>query len=139
MTARGVFLAGVWAAVATSMLGVWQGVPYLCADLANSLRGRAGGEVDVRGTAYRAVLAWLALPPMVLLVIDRPMWVVRVYTTTSGLFMPLLAGSLLWLGRRRDLMGELRLGGAALTALVASLALFGLLAVRQIVDVVTAP
>ena len=134
--ARALFLAGVWAAVATSMLGVWQGVPYLCADLLRNLRGRMGGGIDTRGVAYRAVLAWLAVPPMVLLVIERPMWVVRLYTTTSGLFMPLLAGSLLWLGRRRDLMGGLRLGAASTAALAASLVLFGVLAVRQIADVV---
>lgn len=137
--ARGVFLTGVWAAVATSMLGVWQGVPYLCADLLHNLRGLATDSVDPRGVAYRMVLAWLAVPPMVLLVIERPMWIVRLYTTTSGLFMPLLAGSLLWLGRRRDLMGALRLGTASTAALAASLALFGILAVRQLVDVVLAP
>ena len=58
--ARGVFLTGVWAAVATSMLGVWQGVPYLCADLLHNLRGLATDSVDPRGVAYRMVLAWLA-------------------------------------------------------------------------------
>ena len=36
---RWTFLVGFWGAVATSMLGVWQGVPYLFADFYGRMRG----------------------------------------------------------------------------------------------------
>ena len=45
------FLVGFWGAVATSMLGVWQGVPYLFADFVSgniwTLRQPGGGGVEV--------------------------------------------------------------------------------------------
>ena len=71
---------------------------------------------------------------MVLLTLDRPVWVIKLYTLTSGLFMPFLAASLLWLTTKRSLMGELRTGKLSMTAMVAALALFVAIAVRQIVD-----
>lgn len=132
--ARGAFLAGVWAAVATSMLGVWQGVPYLCVDLWQELGRRRSAPVDPRGLPYRAVLLWLAVPPMAMLVFDRPVWVVRLYTVASGLFMPLLAGTLLWLGSRRRLMGGLANRWWSNLGLAVALGLFVVLAARQLAD-----
>ncbi len=127
-----VFLIGVWAAVATSTLGVWQGVPYLFADFLAALRGATGSRVSTTETPYRAYLLYLALPPMVLLFIDRPVWVIRLYTITSGLFMPFLAGSLLWLTTKRRLVGSLVVGRLAAVGLVAALCLFVALGVRQL-------
>ncbi|RLB37062.1 MAG: iron transporter [Deltaproteobacteria bacterium] len=131
--ARSTFLIGLWAAVFTSTLGVWQGVPYLFADFTQQLRGRAR-KIDERAWTYRGYLLYLALPPMVLLILDRPVWIIKLYTLTSGLFMPVLAASLLWLTTKRSLMGELRTGKLSLTAMVAALALFAAIAIRQIVD-----
>jgi Mn2+/Fe2+ NRAMP family transporter len=133
VAARWVFLTGLWAAVFTSTLGVWQGVPYLVADFTNQLR-RAPRPVGEGSPVYRAALLFLALPPMALLVLDRPVWVIRLYTLTGGLFMPILAASLIWLTTRRRLMGGLRTGPAGLAAMTAALALFVAIAVRQIVD-----
>lgn len=130
---RLVFLFGLWAAVFTSTLGVWQGVPYLFADFFGRLR-RRHDEVDETSWTYRGYLLYLALPPMTLLVLDRPVWVIKLYTITGGLFMPVLAGSLLWLTTRRALMGELRTRWFGIAALAAALALFVVIAVRQVLD-----
>jgi Mn2+/Fe2+ NRAMP family transporter len=130
---RLVFLVGIWGAVFTSTLGVWQGVPYLFTDFIASMRGRAG-QVDVTGTTYRAYLFYLAVPPMALLFLGRPIWVVKLYTLTGGLFMPVLAGSLLWLNARRRHLGAVRNGVLANIALVSALALFVAIAVRQAID-----
>jgi hypothetical protein len=129
-----VFLVGVWGAVFTSTLGVWNGVPYLFADFVNALRGRFDVVVDTAGPAYRGYLLYLALPPMALLFLGRPLWIIKVYTLTGGLFMPLLAGSLLWLNSRRELVGALRNRAAATATLVLALALFGAIAIRQVLD-----
>ena len=132
--AGGVFLAGVWAAVATSTLGVWQGVPYLFSDFLRALRGAAESTVSTSSALYRGYLLYLALPPMVLLVAERPVWLVRMYTVTSGLFMPLLAASLLWLVSRRRLVGDLRSGRLATSMLLLALLLFAAILLRTVVD-----
>ena len=131
---RVVFLVGVWAAVATSTLGVWQGVPYLFADTLQAWRGEFDTPVDNRGRAYRLTLFYLAVPPMLLLLLDRPVWVIRLYTVTGALFMPLLAGSLLWMNARRRWLGEARNRWLANVALVAALVAFGAILVRQLMD-----
>jgi len=130
-----VFLVGVWGAVFTSTLGVWNGVPYLFADFVDAFRGRYGDTPSTSGWMYRGYLLFLALPPMVLLVLDRPIWVITVYTVTGGLFMPLLAGSLLWLNSRRDLVGDQRNGWWSTAGLVLALLLFVGIAIRQLTDI----
>jgi hypothetical protein len=60
--------------------------------------------------------------------------VIKVYTLTGGLFMPLLAGTLLWLNSRRGLVGELKNGMVATATLVLALLLFAVIAGRQLVD-----
>ena len=117
-----------------AMLGVWQGVPYLFTDFVASMRGRVG-PVDVTGPIYRGYLLYLAVPPMAVLFLGRPIWVVKLYTLTGGLFMPVLAGSLLWLNTRRRHLGAVRNGALVNAALVAALALFVAIAVRQFLDV----
>jgi Mn2+/Fe2+ NRAMP family transporter len=130
---RLVFLVGVWGAVFTSTLGVWQGVPYLFADFLAARAGRPAGAVDVAARPYRLWLLFLALPPLVLLLGGRPVLVIRVYTAVSGLFLPLLAASLLWMNRPPR-VGGLANGRLAVLALGAALLLFAALLVRQLVD-----
>ena len=132
IAARWIFLVGLWAAVFTSALGVWQGVPYLFADFWNQLRRRAA-EVDEASRTYRGYLLFLALPPMLMLVVGRPVWVIKLYTVTSGLFMPVLAATLLGLATRRHL-GPIGNRWWHLALLWAALALFGILALRQLGD-----
>jgi len=71
---------------------------------------------------------------MALLFLGRPMWVIKVYTLTGGLFMPLLAATLLWLNSRYKLVGELKNGLMATATLVLALFLFAVIAGRQLVD-----
>ncbi|MGD8853849.1 MAG: Nramp family divalent metal transporter, partial [Gammaproteobacteria bacterium] len=55
---RWCFLIGFWGAVFSSMLGVWQGVPYLFADFMHEWRRPGDAKaIDTRSTAYRAYLA----------------------------------------------------------------------------------
>ncbi len=132
---RLVFLVGVWGAVFTSTLGVWQGVPYLFADYVSTLRGRTD-RVDTAGWTYRGYLFFLAVPPVVMVYFGRPIWIIKLYTLTGGLFMPVLAGSLLWLNSRKRLVGDLRNGRLVTAALLLALVLFGAIAVRTFMDLV---
>ena len=132
-----VFLLGFWGAVATSILGVWQGVPYLFADYVGLLRGKSGDElkqaVAARGAWYRGYLLFLTLPPMAILAIGKPVWIVVAYAAIGALFMPFLALTLLWMNNREEL-GGLRNGPLANAGLVVCVLLFLYLGFAQIRD-----
>lgn len=138
-TGRWVFLLGFWGAVATSMLGVWQGVPYLFCDFVGLLRGLPAEErealVSTRSPWYRAYLAWLALPPLLLLFLDRPVGLVVLYAVAGALFMPFLAGTLLYMNARADWVGrEMRSGPLTQLLLLLCLALFAYLGARELLE-----
>ncbi|GAB3376836.1 Nramp family divalent metal transporter [Spongiibacter taiwanensis] len=129
---RGLFLAGFWAAVFSSMLGVWQGVPYLFADTLRQFRqrGEARGEVDTRGRAYRGFLLYMAVPPLLLLQFGKPVWLVLVYSVAGAFFMPFLALTLLYLNNRY-LSGGGRNSIASNVLLLAGLLLFVVVALAE--------
>ena len=140
-----VFLFGFWGAVFSSMLGVWQGVPYLFADFVYYQQRRRGltgqnGEVRAdaagirRTPAYRGFLLFLALPPMLLTILDRPVWVVVMYAVAGAFFMPLLAALLLYMNSVRRWMGEHVSTLWSRGALVVCLLLFGYLMVNELIS-----
>ena len=136
---RWVFLAGFWGAVATSLLGVWQGVPYLFCDFVGLLRGlSAEGRrrlVDTRSVWYRGFLVWLAVPTLILVFTNqRPVALIVAYSVLGALFMPFLAATLLFMNSRRRWVGELRTGWLGNALLLMGLALFLFLGVRQVWD-----
>ncbi|MDP6544111.1 MAG: Nramp family divalent metal transporter [Phycisphaerae bacterium] len=97
---RWVFLIGAWCALFSSLLGVWQAVPYIFADFCNlALRRKPDREprqVDTRQWAYRAYLISIALVPMVGLFYSFTQ-VQKIYAVFGAMFMPLLAVALLLL------------------------------------------
>lgn len=108
-----VFLLGFWGATFSSMLGVWHGVPYLFANwwhigLQQTKMGKSVLNLEslARSRSYRWYLLAMVFLPMLLLVQDRPVWIVKLYAVTGALFMPLLAVILLLLNSRRQLLGE---------------------------------
>ena len=136
---RWIFLVGFWCTVFTAMLGVWQGVPQVYVDLVAAWRGApapAEAKESRLGGVYFAALAYIALPPLVLLWFKQPVAVVVAFSIAGAFFMPFLAATLLYLNNRRDWMGPLanrRLGN---TALIVCLLVFGVVCVREIVAAV---
>ncbi|MDH3871863.1 MAG: Nramp family divalent metal transporter [Gammaproteobacteria bacterium] len=129
------FLIGFWGAVFSSMLGVWQGVPYLFADFVHEWRRSPDEKViDTRAKPYRVYLAFLAIPPMILLWAGKPVWVVLVYAVAGAAFMPLLAGLLLYMNGLRDWLGPLRNRVPGNLALAATLILFTVLLVNKLLS-----
>lgn len=122
--ARWTFLAGAWAAVASSLLGVWQAVPIVFADWWRLVRDpEARGPVSRRGVPY---VTWLlAIGTIPLLHVARPFREVqRAYAVFGAAFIPVLALALLLLNRRPEWIGrDLRNGRVATTVLVATLLL----------------
>jgi Mn2+/Fe2+ NRAMP family transporter len=129
---RWVFLAGAWAAVFSSLLGVWQSVPYVFTDYVRALRmrrghGTSGGAsphaVNTRSWTYRGYLLALAALPTIQLA--RPFQQVQQYYAVVGAaFIPLLAVALLLLNARAAWIGPaLRNGAGSTVALLVVLAL----------------
>jgi len=126
---RSLFLVGFWGAVATSLLGVWQGVPYLFCDFVRLLRREsAAARVRTGSIEYRGFLLWLGVLPATLMFFDRPVQLIIVYSVLGALFMPFLAATLLYMNSRSDWVGpEMRNGPAASILLALCLALFAVL------------
>lgn len=98
-----VFLVGFFAASFSSLIGVWSGVSLLFADFVGNLRGLPSGHPDTRtgGRYFRMYLLWLTFPPMMLLLLDRPVGLILAYGVLGALFMPFLAVTLLILLNRK--------------------------------------
>lgn len=143
-TGRICFLAGFWCAVFTSLLGVWQGVPYLFADTLDHLRRKRSSVTATeaqlhplgRSAAYRWFLAYLAFPPLLLLLIERPIALAITYAVTGSFFMPFLGATLLVMNNRRTWVGPLRNNLLVNALLALSLVLFGCLFVIETIDTI---
>jgi Mn2+/Fe2+ NRAMP family transporter len=132
------FLIGAAGAVFSSLLGVWQAVPYLFADTWALLTGpravRTGtlppALYDTASLPYRAYLFALATLPMVGL-----FWsfqdVQKIYAIIGAMFIPLLALILLILNGRAQWVGEgLKNSWSTTLVLLAAVGLFVWIAVR---------
>ncbi|MEE8342581.1 MAG: Nramp family divalent metal transporter [Gammaproteobacteria bacterium] len=122
------FLIGFWGAVFSSMLGVWQGIPYLFTDFVQTrkayIQGGTPVDVDTCSRLYRGYLAYLSIPPMVLLLFGKPVWLVVVYAVAGAFFMPFLAGLLLYMNSRKGWLNEYKNGWGTNTLLTLSLLVF---------------
>lgn len=129
---RWVFLLGFWAAVFSSMLGVWQGVPYLFADFLAHWRAPAAADttVSTQSPGYRGFLWFLALPPMALLLLGKPVWLVILYSAAGALFMPFLGLTLLYLNNR-FIHQDQRNSAMGNALIVATIALFAMIALLK--------
>ncbi|MDF1825419.1 MAG: Nramp family divalent metal transporter [Verrucomicrobiales bacterium] len=107
------FLIGAWSAVFSSLLGVWQAVPYLFADFWHLQTHRKSlsplqftpYRVDTRGKSYRGYLLALALVPLSGLGYDFQL-VQKAYSVFGALVMPLVALTLLLLNGREAWVGK---------------------------------
>jgi Mn2+/Fe2+ NRAMP family transporter len=101
---RVAFLAGFWAAVFASLLGVWQSVPYLYADFYGILKKMSPADrlevVKVTSTPYRLALAFITLVPLPFAFTGQPIAIIVLYTIVGSLFVPFLAATLLYLNNR---------------------------------------
>lgn len=125
--ARWLFLIGAWSAAFSSLLGVWNGVPYLFADFVRMVRKKgtdSDRKVSKKDFAYRAYLLWLTFPPMLLLFFGQPVLLVILYGALGALFMPFLAISLMLLLNSKRVDREFRNGWVTNTVLTACVVVF---------------
>ncbi|HUG80949.1 MAG TPA: Nramp family divalent metal transporter [Bryobacterales bacterium] len=105
---RYAFLAGFWGAVFSSLLGVWQSIPYLFADIMDLRGGMKPGirrSHDLRaGKPYRMYLAFIATVPLIFL--WTPVRSIQLsFGVLAAFFLPLMALTLLIMNNRRQWVG----------------------------------
>lgn len=99
------YALGFWAAVTASLLGVWQSVPYIFADFWGLLR-RYPADVRAKltqptSTPYRLALVYITVVALPFAFMDQPLFIIRTYTIIGSLFIPFLAGTLLYMNNFR--------------------------------------
>ncbi len=97
------FLIGFWGAVFSSLLGVWQSIPYMFADF---IRLWKGSTVELRHSkSYRFYVLFIAIVPLFLF--NAPVQQIQwTYGVVGSLFLPLLALTLLLLNNRSSWVGQ---------------------------------
>ena len=132
------FLVGFFAAAFSSVIGVWNGVSLMFADFWANIRGKGSDHPDAKagGKYFRFFLLWLTIPPMSLLALDQPVFLVLLYGVLGALFMPFLAVTLLPLLNTHRVPKEWRNGWLSNTALGITALLFVALGVYQVIDVI---
>jgi len=98
---RWLFLIGAFGAVFSSLLGVWQAVPYLFADIFRlRIHKQPHNIVDTQAWPYRGYLFALAFVPMLGLMMSFKQ-VQQFYGIIGAAFLPLLAIALLIMNNGR--------------------------------------
>lgn len=135
------FLLGFWSVAYTSVLGVWNGMSYLFADIVRTITDRtaradtpSGERPNFEKTrSYRLFLVMLTFPTIPLILLGRPVQLVLIWVTLGAIFLPFLAGTLLYLLNSRRF--GVRQGGIVSVSnvvLVLSLLVFAVLLVQQV-------
>lgn len=101
----GIFLVGAWAAIFSSLLGVWQSVPYLFADFWRTFR-RSKSEisilvVDTKSKPYKYFLLAMAFLPLFGLSYKFVL-IQKVYAVLGSLVIPFISLALLLLNRKKN-------------------------------------
>jgi Mn2+/Fe2+ NRAMP family transporter len=155
--ARILFLVGFLSVTTSSLLGVWNGVSLLFTDWTRTIRLPHGAKAEIgagtaseatpgatatgyvaaaaeRSVPFRAYLLWLTIPPMALLMFDRPFGLTLVYGVLGAAFMPFLGISLMLLLNSKRIAADGRSGWLSNLLLTAASALFVVLLVFDLVE-----
>lgn len=136
LVGRWLFLIGALGAVFSSLLGVWQAVPYLFADVwrltiqPQKQDSHAKAQALTKSVPYRVFQLAIATVPMLGLWVSFKE-IQKVYAIIGASFIPLLAVVLLVLNGRRKWLGDYRNQFISVFMLSFALAFFTWMAWRQ--------
>lgn len=136
---RWIFLLGFWGAVFSSMLGVWQGVPYLFSDFMQARQTSTTKSSDdaiplKKDSWYLYFQIYLVFAPLILLYFQKPIWIIITYAVVGSLFMPFLAASLFFLNNWKNKVFKNH--WLINSLLVLSILLFLVLLINKILDLI---
>lgn len=106
---RWAFLVGAWGAVFSSLLGVWQCIPYLFADFLRIIKRDTDVKhepVTVKSPGYKPYLFAMATIPIVGLLVTEFQSLQKFNAILGAFVMPMLAATLLLLNNRKKWVGE---------------------------------
>ena len=135
--ARVTFLIGAWGAVFSSLLGVWQSIPYLFVDLVDltssdlKAPNDARPKIDTNSREYQRYLLALGVIPAIGLYVDF-VAVQMVNAVIGALFIPMLAAALLVLNGKPSEMRSHRNSWLTIIMLVATLVFFSIYGLIEI-------
>ena len=124
---RWVFLLGAFGAVFSSLIGVWQAVPYLFSDIWRLFLRQnisASTSIDTKALPYRSYLFALAFVPMIGLLISFKE-VQKLYAVIGAAFIPLLAIALLIMNSKKELLGQHINRWPSISLLISAVVFFG--------------
>ncbi|MGV6807314.1 MAG: Nramp family divalent metal transporter [bacterium] len=123
-TGRLLFLLGAFAAIFSSLLGVWQSVPYLFADIWYQSVDGGGADRPLTKTlpykSYLLLISFVSLPGLLMSFKE----VQKLYAIIGAAFMPLLAIALLLMNGNRRWLGNNANGLTTTLLLLATLIFF---------------
>ncbi|SDM51754.1 Mn2+ and Fe2+ transporters of the NRAMP family [Fictibacillus solisalsi] len=132
---RWLFLIGFWSASFTSLLGPWNGLPYLFADFVRTVKRDKKSTVSLHKTkSYKFYLFLLTFPSMLLLFIGEPVAIIIGYGVLGATFMPFLVISLFILLNSKCLEKDYRNNWVSNTVFILCIGLFLFLAYTQLSD-----
>lgn len=128
------FLIGFWAASMSSLVGVWNGVSLMFADFAGNMLERSEDHPDRQagGKFYKIYILWLTFPPMIMLFLGQPVYLILAYGVLGALFMPFMSVTLLWILNTDRVPREWRNGLFTNIMLLLCTLAFGALALDQL-------
>lgn len=134
------FLVGFWAAAVSSITGAWNGAAYLFADFVWTARGAREEEAEAiiseKSMWFRAFLAWMTFPPMLLHALGQPFALIIIYASLGAIFIPFLAITFLWLLNSRRVARQFRNGILANILLAAAVLLFVAFGINEMISTV---
>ncbi len=101
------FMLGFFAAIFSSLMSFYQAIPYLFSDSIRLVKGLKGKEaekaVSMKSKYYLGYAAYCAFVPMVLLFVEKPVFLILAYSVLGAFFMPFLAFAILVLNNSKKL------------------------------------
>jgi Mn2+/Fe2+ NRAMP family transporter len=128
------FLLGFWGVVFSSILCVWQGVPYIFEDfMKNILDPKSDDKQKLIGFRYyHLFLFFMAIPSIALIYYNDPISNIIHYALISTVFVVFLASTLLYLNNKREWVGDYKYGWVPNTVLIIALISFLFLLIFQL-------
>lgn len=129
-----IFIIGFWAATLTSSIGVWQSVPYIFCDYISTVKKDKREEIlSTDSKWYKGYLVYITLASIPLLFFQKPVLIIIIYSVIGALFMPFLAGTLLYMNSKSEWVGKELVNKIPSTSvLIIALLLFGYLSFESI-------
>lgn len=131
--AKYIFLIGFWGVVFSSVLCVWQGIPYLFADFLNHLMKKENpADISITDSIYyKGFLVFMAVPPVVLVFLNNAVSNIINYALISTIFILFLAITLLIINNKVGWVNEFKNGWFANLILGSSIVVFLFILLNQ--------